>query len=131
MPGKGAAQGSQRGQSVVELALILPVFLLFVLGILDLGRAVYTQTVLSNAVREGSRLAIIDTVSTQTVILKVVQAAVGVNLSPADVTVSGARTSGTTVTVSASFVYVPVTPMIGQIVGASITLRASSAMVVD
>jgi Flp pilus assembly protein TadG len=131
MLGKGTARRLERGQSVVELALILPVFLLFVLGVLDLGRAVYTQTVLSNAVREGCRLAVIDTVTTQTVILKVVQTAVGVALSPANVTVSGARTAGTTVTVSASFVYVPVTPMIGQIVGAAITLRASSAMVVD
>lgn len=128
---KAARAGSQRGQSVVEMALLLPAFLLLVLGMLDLGRAVYTYNVLSNAVRDGSRVAIVDSNTNAAVIQAVQQSAVGVNLSAANVTISGARTPGSTVTVSALFVFQPVTPLIQGIVGTAIQLRASSAMVVD
>jgi len=46
-----------RGQSLVEMAITLPVFLLLVLGFIDLGRAVYYYSALGNAVREGARFA--------------------------------------------------------------------------
>ncbi len=45
------------GQTLVEFALILPVFLLVVFGLLDVGRMVYTNSALSQAAREGARLA--------------------------------------------------------------------------
>jgi Flp pilus assembly protein TadG len=113
------------------MALLLPAFLLLVLGMLDLGRAVYTYNVLSNAVRDGCRVAIVDSNTNAAVIQAVRQSAVAVNLSPANVTISGARTPGSTVTVSALFVFQPVTPLIRGIVGTAIQLRAQSAMVVD
>jgi len=45
------------GQTLVEFALILPVFLLVVFGLIDVGRLVYTNSALSQAAREGARLA--------------------------------------------------------------------------
>jgi Flp pilus assembly protein TadG len=45
-----------RGQSLVEFALILPVFLLMFFGIVDGARYVYLNSVLSQAAREGARL---------------------------------------------------------------------------
>jgi Flp pilus assembly protein TadG len=42
-----------RGQSLVEFALILPVFLLFFAAVLDLGRIASAQIAVSNAAREG------------------------------------------------------------------------------
>lgn len=42
-----------RGQSLVELALILPVFMLFFAAILDLGRVAAAQIAVTNAAREG------------------------------------------------------------------------------
>jgi hypothetical protein len=50
----------RRGQSLVEFALILPVFLLVLMGILDLGRAVYYSSTLSNTARETARRGIVD-----------------------------------------------------------------------
>ncbi|HSQ17049.1 MAG TPA: TadE family protein [Anaerolineales bacterium] len=44
-----------RGQSLIEFALILPIFLLIVMVLLDLGRAVYYYSVIYNAAREGTR----------------------------------------------------------------------------
>jgi Flp pilus assembly protein TadG len=46
-------------QSLVEFALVLPVFLLVVFGILDLARAVWQENELAFAAREGTRWAIV------------------------------------------------------------------------
>src|SRR5215212_9843282 len=46
-----------RGQSLVEFALLLPVFLLFVSACLDLGRVFYANISLNNAAREGAMQA--------------------------------------------------------------------------
>ncbi|MBI3967737.1 MAG: pilus assembly protein [Chloroflexi bacterium] len=43
------------GQSLVEFALVMPVFLTLIFGVFDFGRYAYAQAVLDNAVREGAR----------------------------------------------------------------------------
>lgn len=48
-----------RGQALVEFALIIPIFMLVVVGIFEGGRAIYTYNALSNAVSEGLREAIV------------------------------------------------------------------------
>ena len=49
------------GQSMVEFALILPVFLLILCGIIDFGWLFYNQLSLNNACREGARYAVVNT----------------------------------------------------------------------
>jgi Flp pilus assembly protein TadG len=44
-----------RGQALVEFALVLPILLLLIFGLVDLGRAIYAQNALSEAAREGAR----------------------------------------------------------------------------
>lgn len=46
---------SQAGQSLVEFALILPMMMLFLMVIFDLGRAAYIYSAIHNAAREGAR----------------------------------------------------------------------------
>jgi TadE-like protein len=50
----------RRGQSLVEFALVLPIFLVILFGLIDLGRAVYLNSTLSQAAREGARLASVE-----------------------------------------------------------------------
>ena len=45
-----------RGQALVELALILPILLMLLLGIFEFGRAWNTKQVITDAAREGARL---------------------------------------------------------------------------
>lgn len=45
----------ERGAAAVEMALILPLLLLIVGGIVDFGRFFYTQNIVVNAAREGAR----------------------------------------------------------------------------
>lgn len=49
-----------RGQALAEFALALPVFLLVVVALFDVGRAVFVYNGLTNAAREGARLAIVN-----------------------------------------------------------------------
>jgi hypothetical protein len=48
------------GQSLVEFALVLPVFLLMLFGVIDAGRLVYLNSTLSQAAREGARLGSVE-----------------------------------------------------------------------
>ena len=43
------------GQSLIEFALVLPIFLLLLFGLIDIGRYVYTANALNQAAREGAR----------------------------------------------------------------------------
>src|SRR5712691_10515823 len=48
---------ADRGAAAVEFALLLPILLLIVFGIIDFGRAYNAQVTLTQAAREGVRLA--------------------------------------------------------------------------
>jgi Flp pilus assembly pilin Flp len=47
--------GNEEGAAVVEFALVLPILLLIIFGIIDFGRAFYTVNNIISAVREGAR----------------------------------------------------------------------------
>ena len=47
-----------RGQALVEFALVIPVFLLVLCGILDFGFMLYSRMTVINASREGARIAV-------------------------------------------------------------------------
>ena len=48
------------GQALVEFALIFPIIVLLLLAMFDMGRAVFIYNGLTNAAREGVRLAIVN-----------------------------------------------------------------------
>jgi hypothetical protein len=50
----------QRGQSLVEMALVLPLFLLIVFGAIDMGLLVFGHSTLSQAAREGARVGAVE-----------------------------------------------------------------------
>jgi TadE-like protein len=48
----------QRSQALIEFALVSPVLLLLLFGIIDIGRAVFYYDTLNHAAREGARVAV-------------------------------------------------------------------------
>ena len=54
-----SATRRERGASLMELALIAPLMVLIVMGVLDLGRAYRMQIRLESAAREGSAYAVL------------------------------------------------------------------------
>ena len=53
-------QRAERGGVAVEFALVLPILMLIVLGIIEFGLALNTQIGLTQAAREGVRVAAVD-----------------------------------------------------------------------
>src|SRR5256885_7822484 len=49
-----------RGQAMVEFAVVIPIFLLMLIALFDFGRAVFSYNTLTNAAREGARFAIVN-----------------------------------------------------------------------
>src|SRR5437660_3423743 len=84
---------SRRGQSIVEFALVAPMFLLLVFGILDFGRLFFTQETLQHALREAGRFAVTGqhsgTNRVASIIQAAQQAAPGLNISNIQITSGG------------------------------------------
>jgi hypothetical protein len=57
---RGRHRAARRGQALVEFALVIPIFLLVLVALFDLGRAVFAYNTLTNAAREGARMAIVN-----------------------------------------------------------------------
>lgn len=49
-----------RGQSLVEFALVIPIFLFLLFGLIDVARLVYLNSTLSQAAREGARVGSVE-----------------------------------------------------------------------
>jgi Flp pilus assembly protein TadG len=125
----------ERGAAAVEFALVLPLLLLVIGGVVDFGRALYTEIILTNAVREGARAAVMSTATLTQVKDRVVAGAPG--FSAADLTVgmplscSVATPTNARVTVSTQFTWIILEPAM-NLVGAGSnlpqTLSAEAAM---
>ncbi|MBI1347161.1 pilus assembly protein [bacterium] len=50
----------RRAAAIVEMAMVLPVFMLVTMGIIEFGRALWVANMVTNASREGTRMAILD-----------------------------------------------------------------------
>jgi len=50
---------NQRGVAAIEFALVLPVLVLLLLGIIEFSLALYDKAVITNASREGARAGIV------------------------------------------------------------------------
>ena len=136
---------SSRGQSLVELALIAPVFLILLLTAIDLGRLMYSQITITNAAKEGALVASqggtwqsgAGCSDANTVMCGALTEAEGgfivvdqtaVNLSPAVCDKDAPYPAGgpPTVTVEVTAPFRLVTPIVASIVGNNIVLHASA-----
>lgn len=79
-----------RGQSLVEFALLLPLLLLIVLGVADLGRAFQALIAVTNASREGARQGVFNPSDQPAMVNAAVMeaATLGITINPANVTVT-------------------------------------------
>jgi Flp pilus assembly protein TadG len=133
---------AERGQSLVELAVALPLIVLLMLGLFDAGRVVIGYTTLTNAARVGARVAIVnqsnDATCTSLRTFKCAAAEQAVSLgitagSVPDLVISGADcalTGSCTVTVTLAHPIDLVTPVVGSLMG-PFTLSASTTMPIE
>jgi hypothetical protein len=136
------ARNGERGQALVEFALILPILLILLLGILDFGRAVAAYNSVSNGARSGARVAIVnqdldairDAVEAEAFGLSDVDVAFEENAEgvPDCPVTSGpcCPQLGCVIQVTVSTEYVPATPIFSQLVG-SITVSSDSRLPIE
>ena len=124
---------------MVEFALLLPVFILVLVGIFDAGRAVFAYHTVNNAAHEGGRQAIVDQTLAH-IQARAAQHAVALGVAPGDVIVDyrdpetpevegscldnlGNDAVGTQyiydciAVVRVPYLYVAATPIIGNLIG--------------
>ncbi len=59
MSARKAGRMNDRGAAAVEMALVLPMLLLLIFGIIDFGRMLNAQITLTEAAREGARASVL------------------------------------------------------------------------
>lgn len=110
----------QRGQAMLESALVFLVFIVIIFGLMDFGRMVWIYTMISNGAREATRYAIVrGTSSGHTATVAQIQAIV-LSTSPGvdsantttTVTFSPSQAAGSTVQVAVSYKCYPIGPYI-------------------
>lgn len=80
---------ARSGAALVEFAVVFPVFILVILGIIEFGRAFMVGQMVTNAAREGARQAVLDGSSNSAVTSTVTSFLQGAgNISSSDVTVT-------------------------------------------
>jgi hypothetical protein len=107
------------GQSLIEFALILPLFLAMVLGIFDLGRAIFYYSTIHNAAREGARYGAVSHCDTAGIISETQRLAVGLS-DPMTVSVGtffNPDGRPEQIIVTTTFTFNAITPFVGLIIG--------------
>jgi Flp pilus assembly protein TadG len=124
---------SRRGAAVAEFAIIAPLFLSLIAGVIELGRAINVVQVLTNASREGARVASFDsTTQTSTITTAVNSYLSNDKISGATTTISpsalSAVSDGQAVTVTVSIPFSSVSWLPAPFFLAGKTLQATSTM---
>ena len=147
--GPGDPRRNSRGQALVELALLLPVLLLLLLGAIDFGRVFYSQITVNDAAREGALEGSRNPTSflagtactsankeSNRIMCRTLNEAKGgfVTVAPADVSVScstgtcpAAPSLGQTISVAVAGRMTLLTPFIGAVFGSQTLALSGSA----
>jgi Flp pilus assembly protein TadG len=115
----------ERGSAVVEFALLLPILLLLVLALMQVGVLARDRLLLAQASRAGAREAAI-TDSESAVVESAIRAAPGLDPARLRIAVERSGARGTPVTVSAAY-DVPIAAVLaGWLLPSSVTLDAAA-----
>ena len=120
-----------RGAVVVEFAVVLPVFILLIMGMMEYGRMIMVQQLLVNASREGARHATLDGATTFSVIARVNSYLDNAGVSGAQITVApnpASAASATAITVDASIPFADVSWLPSPMFLGTTNLQTSSVM---
>jgi Flp pilus assembly protein TadG len=141
---KTRAKAGERGAALLETALALPLILLIAVGIFEFGRAYQTWQILTNAAREGARVAVLPGLPESAPITRAreyltagqlpLAAQADIAVTAATVDLGGGATAGASrVTVSYPFQFIVLQPVArlvvrGSTLGAPLTMTASTVM---
>lgn len=120
---------NKKGQSMVEVALVLPVLVLIMIGIIEFGLIFKTYIQISYGANEISRAVSLDATSAE---VSQLSAAIFQDLDAAGITTSitpATAIKGQPVTVVVTYSHKLITPLIGDLLGSSLTLKGKSVVI--
>lgn len=116
---------NEHGAVAAEFALLLPLLLIILFGIIEFGMMMYGREIVTNAAREGARAGIVQgppkrTAGEITTIIDNYLTGTGVNPADVQLVPTGAGlTNPSTLTVSGTYFYSFMVPVIPTLVGIS------------
>lgn len=117
---------SESGQSLVELALTIPLLLLLLIGVVDVGRIIFTYIALGDAAQEGAIYSAHEATSTSAIINRVRSSSNHAEVTGSSVSVvCSVSPAPGTVAVTAGYDLQLLTPIAGQILGGTVHLSAT------
>ena len=127
---------NERGVAAAEFALLLPVLLMILFGIIEFGMIMYSRELITNASREGARAGIVQGPPKRTegeiiAIATTYLTGTGINTANVTFTVTGeGLTNPNTLTVTATYPYSFLIPYIPTVVGIPnpLTITAQTVM---
>lgn len=124
---------NEKGQSLVEFAILLPILLLLLMGILEFGIMLNSYLTINNSAREGARLGI---VAGSDLEINQLIATISPNLDSGNIIVNitpseGNRISGGTLTVEVIYNYQVTIPIISNILNDVVVLKAKTSMRIE
>lgn len=122
---------SNRGQNLIEMALLLPVLLLLLAGMVDLGRGFHAYIVITNAAREGARYGSMHPTESADIQQHAINEAAGsgVDLGPGNVQINAPDpSSGNPIRVTVTYDLSLITGLIAG--GHSIPIQSSAEMII-
>jgi Flp pilus assembly protein TadG len=118
MKGEGRKSKREKGQSLVEFAIVLPFLLVILAGVLDVGRLYYVSVSISDAAAEGAAYAAINPDNTAEIVARAQAASTGMVEVQEDMVMVDCPViaSGQPVTVTVNYDFVVATPLLNAIV---------------
>lgn len=123
-----AGVGRDRGQSSVEVALLLPLVAVLLLAVVQVGLVVRDQVLVVHAAREAARAAAVD--PAEGAARDAAEAATALAPARLDVSVSGRGDPGSRVAVAVTYASPTVVPLVGRLLG-DVTVTARATMRVE
>jgi Flp pilus assembly protein TadG len=136
-----------RGQSLVEFALVFPIFMLLLVGMIDFGMGLYQYMTVINGARVGARAAVLNPKDTNNVIQNAVTAATstaGVTIDPTKIVITctssptatppnasescSVASTGDTISVTVPYAYSMILPVT---FGNTINMTSTAQMAID
>ena len=124
---------TNKGQALVEFALILPLLLVLIFGVIEFGRIFGAELTVNNSAREGARLGAIGAADSL-IITRVLNSSGMLDSSKVAVTITPAESSrarGGEIQVNVSYPVTVFAPFISVITGEIVTVDSSCVMRVE
>jgi Flp pilus assembly protein TadG len=122
------AEPGDAGQAVVETALVLPLVVLFLLAVIQVGLVVRAQVLVTHAAREAARAAAVDPAPDAAA--AAAEGATTLDASRLHVEVAGREGRGSHVLVRVVYRAATDVPIVGALVG-DVTIEAAATMRVE